>query len=389
MEAMELNNMKSTGRNGILLSGYFGCGNLGDDLLLSTALEHLRTISPGALFLIRDCGDVAHLRDLGPNVAFTGLETILANPKQSRARRLTSFLVRLAGLLRRSRWLVFAGGSVFHEHGGLDSLLIQWAMCRLARLLRVRIAALGVGVSDMHSSTGRFLLRDIVAMSELFLVRDEAALRQCADTQARLTDDLVFAWRSLARPPSTSPRSPGRAGGGATIALAVCAPAFEGRAEERAVAAFSEAVRLWHSHGHRVVFFSFLKAGVTPGDQTMLARIAQHVSATLSVETRALLAEPSVIAAAYRDIDLLCGMRFHGFVLAALLGIPFVGLAHENKISEICRRFGMRCLDASAFDGAALASAAEAALNRRPDPQLVERSIVEAHRNFRAFADLL
>ena len=31
-------------------------------------------------------------------------------------------------------------------------------------------------------------------MSELFLVRDEAALNQCAGTKARLTSDLVFAW---------------------------------------------------------------------------------------------------------------------------------------------------------------------------------------------------
>ena len=48
---------------GVLLSGYYGCGNLGDDLLLTVAVEELRTILPGARFLLRDHG--AELAELG------------------------------------------------------------------------------------------------------------------------------------------------------------------------------------------------------------------------------------------------------------------------------------------------------------------------------------
>ena len=102
-----------------------------------------------------------------------------------------------------------------------------------------------------------------------------------------------------------------------------------------------------------------------------------------------LTAAPQALAAAYRDIDVLCGMRFHGFVLAALFGIPFVGVAHDSKISEICRRFDMACLDAGTFDGTVLAEAAEASFIRRPDLVLVELSTAEAHENFRAFADIV
>ena len=57
--------MTPTGnRNDILLSGYYGCGNLGDDLLLTVAVEELRAILPGTRFLLRDHG--AALPNLGP-----------------------------------------------------------------------------------------------------------------------------------------------------------------------------------------------------------------------------------------------------------------------------------------------------------------------------------
>ncbi len=423
--------MKSGAQGGIFLSGYFGCGNLGDDLLLSAAVTQLRVIAPGAQFLVRDSGDTAPLRGLGADVVFTGIDAILADQRYRKPYRLARFVARLVPLLRRCSWLIFAGGTVFHEQNRSRSLLVQWLICQLARLLRVRIAAIGVGVSELTSARGRWLVRHIVGMSELFLVRDEAALRQCVGAAAGLAGDLVFAWPELAsmsaqqariipplkgevgeqsepggvgcsnldrqsnptRPPVASLRrstSPDRGGTPRllprTIALAVCPAAFQGGAEERAVVAFSEAVRAWHLHGHRVVFLIFQKAGIVPGDAAMFEQIAARLGHDILVETRTLTALPQAILTAYRDIDMLCGMRFHGFVLAALSGIPFVGVAHDNKISEICRRFEMICLDAGAFDGSVLAHAVEASLDRRPDPAVVELSIAEARENFRALA---
>jgi hypothetical protein len=61
-------------------------------------------------------------------------------------------------------------------------------------------------------------------------------------------------------------------------------------------------------------------------------------------------------------------------------------VAHENKISEICRRFDMPCFNADSLEGAAFGDATEAALRRRPDPRLVALSMAGAEANFRALA---
>ena len=366
-------------RTGVLLSGYYGCGNLGDDLLLTVAVEELRTILPDARFLLRDHG--ADLPKLGPDVIPTGIDAILNDQTHLRLYRLISFTWHAAGLLRQCRWLIFGGGTVYHDNRGLASMALQWLLCHLAALLGVRVAALGVGIGDLRTARGRWLLRGIIARCELFLVRDDAALRQCAGTKARLTDDLVFAWQSLT-PESARKRL---AGNPASIGLTVSP-----LANERTVTALADAVRLWQERGHRVVFIVFQQSATIANDRKVFAAISNKLAvAPVSVETRHPAANASAIVEAFADIDIVCGMRFHGLVLAAMLERPFVGIVHDNKISEISRRFDMPCHEAATLDGTDLVRSAEDIHEKVPDSQLLDQSRRLAKENFLAFASLL
>src|SRR5262245_20925320 len=116
--------MAMSRRNGILLSGYYGCGNLGDDLLLTVSVEELRAILPGTQFLLRDHGGA--LPNLGLDVIPTGVDAILDDQTHGRLHRLANFTWRIGGLLRQCRWLIFGGGTVFHDAGGTASLALQW-----------------------------------------------------------------------------------------------------------------------------------------------------------------------------------------------------------------------------------------------------------------------
>ena len=181
-------------RTGVLLSGYYGCGNLGDDLLLTVAVKDCARSCPERGFCCATTAPTCRTSDRTSSPPASTRSSTIARDRGFPAHRLHR---AHGGLLRQCRWLVFGGGTVFHDNGGLASLALQWLICHLARALGVRIAALGVGVGDLRTATGRRLLRGIIARCELFLVRDDAALRQCAGTKARLTADLVFAWRAL------------------------------------------------------------------------------------------------------------------------------------------------------------------------------------------------
>jgi polysaccharide pyruvyl transferase WcaK-like protein len=366
-------------RTAVLLSGYYGCGNLGDDLLLTVAVEELRTLLPDARFLLRDHG--ADLPKLGPDVVPTGIDGILDDQTRSQLYRLVSFTWHAVGLLRQCRWLIFGGGTVYHDNRGLASMALQWLLCHLARVLGVRVAALGVGVGDLQTATGRWLLRGIIARCELFLVRDNAALKQCGGTKARLTEDLVFAWQSL--PPDSGSRPP--PGNPASIGLTVSP-----LADKKTVAALADAVRLWQEQGHRVVFFVFQKSGTIADDTKVFAEISRKLAiAPASVETRHPDANAPAIIEAFADIDIVCGMRFHGLVLAAMLERPFVGIVHDNKISEICGRFDMPCHETATLGGADLARSTEDIHRKVPDGRLLDQSRRLAKENFLAFGSLL
>ena len=365
-------------RTGVLLSGYYGCGNLGDDLLLTVAVEELRPILPNTRFLLRDHG--ADLPKLGPDVIPTGIDAILDDQTHLQLYRLIKFTWHIAGLLRQCRWLIFGGGTVYHDNRGLASMTLQWLLCHLATLLGVRVAALGVGVGDLQTTTGRWLLRGIVARCELFLVRDDAALRQCAGTKARLTDDLVFAWRSLT-PEGARKR---QVGNPVSIGLTVSP-----LANERTVTALADAVRLWQEHGHRVVFIVFQQSATIADDVKVFAAINNKLAgAPVAIEVRRPIANASAIIEAFADIDIVCGMRFHGLVLAAMLERPFVGIVHDNKVSEICRRFDMPCHEAATFDGADLVRSTEGIHRKVPDSKLLGQSRSLARENFFGFASL-
>ena len=371
---------RSSERGDVILYGYYGCGNLGDDLLMLIALDALRLLFPGQRILVCDHGDRRGFERIGADVVFTGVQSIPADQTRGKAKRTFAYLAAWARLLGESRWLVFGGGTVFHP--GVRPLLLQTAICALARLRRARIAALGVGVADIDSAISRWLLRRIVAMSSVFLVRDAAALRQCRGTHARMTGDLVFSWRPLrdARVPRRDDTAP------ATIALTLSPEAFDAPALERSMVALADWVRLCRAAGHRVIFLELLRAGVTPGDEALFSRIAAHLRDVPPVELRQLTADPAAIAAAFRDIDLVCGTRYHALVLAAMLDRPFVGLTHENKIASICQSLGMPCLDARAVDAGALATVVTETLAKRPDAATVAALAADARRNFDALA---
>jgi polysaccharide pyruvyl transferase WcaK-like protein len=364
-------------RTGVMLSGYYGCGNLGDDLLLTAAVEGLRPILPGARFLLRDHG--VNLPELGPDVIPTGIDAILDDQTHSRVYRLVSFTRCMSSQLHQCRWLIFGGGTVFHRSGGLASLTLQWLICRLARLLCVRVAALGVGINDLAAGPGRWLLHDIIKRCELFLVRDEAALEQCAGTKARLTGDLVFAWRSLRIADTHRPPGP-------SVGIALTVSPMASRAT---VSALAKAVRRWQERGHRVVFLVFQRNATMADDATVFAAINRELPGTSApVEIRDLAADASMIVDAFADIDVVCGMRFHSLVLSAMLERPFVGIAHDPKISEICRQFGMPCRDTATLDGDDLARLAEDTCRMVPDASVLGRSRELAEDNFTAFAAL-
>lgn len=378
------------------LFGFYGQGNLGDDLLLRATIEGIRRIRPRATFVIRNEGPVRGLEDFGGQAELTGIDRILADQSRSKPRRLFETLLAYSRYFLRCRWLVFGGGTVFHERRSAVPLLLLLLICLLARIMGLKIAAIGVGIADLRSTPARLALRAIVSMSALFAVRDDAAFTECiragAAKQVKLTGDLVF---TLASALTGSRSAQTIDGAKRRVGFSVYPPALlDEMTGPVTFATIRDALTAMLAQGWQVLLMAFHddpeKANGRQ-DKDILMRLAESIpldqQALVSQVT--ILADAGVIGRAFSEIDLHCGMRFHGHVLAAIFGVPFIGVSTDNKIDAICRLFEMPVFLAGQFAADELVDAVERTVSRKVDMSIREACIAGAERNFIEFARLL
>jgi polysaccharide pyruvyl transferase WcaK-like protein len=374
------------------LFGYFGQGNLGDDLLLRATVEGIRRLLPAAQFVVRNEGEIAGVATMGAPVELTYIDRILADRRRSRVGRLIETLSAYSAHFRRCQWLVFSGGTLFHERTSIQSLILTFLICLVARLRGARIAALGVGVADLRSGAARLLLRAVVSLADVFAVRDEAALAQCraagVENRVHLTGDLVFGLASLY--PSRSVDAIGKPG--QTVGLSLYPPVLS---DTRLFSAVQQLVTALISRGWRIVLMSFQGPmeertnGIS--DRSLFAGLKVNLSQQqrTMVSERILTATLTELSAAYSGIDVHCGLRFHGHVLAAIFGKPFVGISHDNKIDEICRSFNMPCVDVRELSSREFVAKINEAASRVPDPAILNLCIAASARNFSLLSQAL
>ena len=298
----------------ILLSGYYGQGNFGDDLLLKTIVKNLPDHSIG-------------------NLSYD----VLAWQKVPKLERLRLFIAQSKVVMAQHDWLVFGGGTTFHEN-----MPLQYFICRLAKKQGLRIAAIGVGTRA--SGINKFLLRRIVAMSACFLVRDHYSLMQCG-SKAKLTADLVFANKFEFKRDVHPAR---------TIGISL-------------VKGARDYGKIWGD------FHS-------PDDLRVVYLNCQHE------EGRKLSANAPTEG--FEDLDVILGMRLHTLILAAMMGIPFVGINHDPKIAELCKTFEMPCLPVSA-DNWAIVQAVNAAKLSPNHADILSDQVSLARWNFRILRQFL
>jgi polysaccharide pyruvyl transferase WcaK-like protein len=344
-----------------VLQGYYGTGNFGDDWLLAASISALDAASPGARFVVRDHGDDTRF-PLAAEVTFSGSERVLADQRLGRPARLRAYAAAAWQQLGTADWLVFGGGTQFHAGGGVASLALNTLLVALARLRGVRVAILGCGIKDVAGPLARALLALIIRLARVVVVRDVAS-RALAGPRAQLAADLAF---TAPLPPPTAP--------GDALALAVYPPAWtDALAEAIAQAAATRPV----------VLLTVQRGGVTAGDDAALDSLAARLG------PRAVRRDMAGDGASFAGVGLVCGMRFHALLAAAQAGIPFVGIAHDPKIADLCARFAMPCLVPGTLTAATLAAALDSAAALRPTEAALARSREEAGRGVAAMAEAL
>ncbi len=354
----------------VLLSGYYGFGNLGDEALLEVIVERVKLRFP-------------HVR----------LDVLSATP-QATAQRF--------GVEATQRWdmrdvrtaiasadaVVSGGGGLLQNTTSLRSLLYYAGILRDAVRAgrKTMIFAQSIGPLD---ALGTMFVRRLCRGVDRATVRDERSRALLSSllpgTRVELTADPVFLYEPTAGGDLTYEGLGEESQPYAVVCVRECA------ALRALIEPLAHAVdRLNEQNGVRVAFLPL-------GGASDAAASTRVIRACKSAPV--LLPEPSLpkAAAVLASARIVIGMRLHALILAARAGVPFLAVPYDPKVDALLDDLGypLEPLRAARRDGAANAQALADAVVARHDElraHLLERlpKLRElAERNFEVLGELL
>ncbi len=294
----------------VLLSGYYGFGNLGDEALLEVIVRRLRARFPKLAIEVLSQTPAA-------TAAAYGVE---ATPRWewSGVRRAVA----------RADVVLSGGGGLLQNATSLRSLFYYAAILRegVRRGRRTMIFAQSIGPLD---AVGRFMVRRMCRGVTRATVRDARSLELLrevlAATPVERTADPVFLYDAPAE--ETDLAAEGLATDGAPYAV-VSVRKTPGLRE--GIGAIVRAVdRLEIDHGIRV---AFLPLGGTPDAEVSTEIIRAARSAPMLLPESSLAKTAAILRGAHAAI----GMRLHALVLAARYAVPFLAIPYDPKVAALC-----------------------------------------------------
>ncbi len=322
----------------ILIAGYYGRRNAGDEAILAGMLADLRSERPDLGFTVVS-GDPEATRRLH------GVEAVP-----------WSDLEGLIEAVRAASLVLVGGGGLFHDYWGVDpsSVLTSrqagiaeyGAPLVLARLLGKPCALYGVGVGPLRTREGRELTQQLVALADGVTVRDEASREVlasigCDTARVEVTADPAFGL----------PETPLREDLEAFLAtlprpiLGVSLRHWSiGVSQADWESAVGKALDLVLAGVGGTTLFVPLQDGTIEVEDDV--SVCRSVMAQMGRAGEACLA-PSDLDPLQRfqlleHCDLVVGMRLHAVLAAVRGGVPCVGLAYDPKVLGLMEQAGWK-----------------------------------------------
>ncbi len=293
----------------ILLSGYYGFGNLGDEALLHVIVEQLRARRPGAIIDVLS-GDPART---------AGAYGVEATPRWS--------VGHVKEAIERADVVLSGGGGLLQSVTSLRSLLYYANIIRAAVRAGkpTMVFAQSVGPLDFW---GRMVVRNFCGGIAAATVRDERSRALMAslvpNVAVERTADPVFLFEPAGEPLDLA--AEGLADDDAPLVV-VSVRKWQG-GETTAQTMTTVVDRLAGRYGARV---AFLPLGGPPDAEVSTTIIRRCASTPVLLPDYPLGQAAQVIGRA----SLVIGMRLHALIIAARLGVPFLAIPYDPKIAAL------------------------------------------------------
>lgn len=352
----------------VLLAGYFGAGNLGDEAILASTLAQLRDALGEAFLPVVAAYDPAWIRAFHGEVETVDVWDIRA----------------LAAAVGRSDLVVWGGGGLLQDHWYVpaEELLLD-ARGGVPAHLRVPLLAVlkgvpcmmyGQGVGPLSHPESRRAAALVCSALAAITVRDQASAELLRDCGVRGVQVTVSADPALATVPSSEATA---------LALLQAAGLDQGRRPLVAVTPRipPDGSRHWVEpllaalrssvldNGGAVAFVAFDHR--PEGDEALCRELAEGLGGPPGAAAFASVLQPADCTALLGACDAVVATRLHGLVLAAVAGTPAVALDYDPKVRAFAEELGgaVSVIPLTGLDADRLASEIGDTMASGPDRQ--------------------
>lgn len=305
----------------MLVCGYYGKMNFGDELILESLIQHF----PNHRLVVASY-------DVGVTQALHEIESVpYAN-------------VAFEQALSMASGVIIGGGGLFHDQGLLENktIALYTGIIQKAVAQKKKVFLVGVGVDTVLLPENQQLIVSTLPLCDGIFVRDDASkehLISCGvgESSVHVVPDLVFDL-DISSLSDSAVRVAERSGRKPRIGINLCLPVRNSKVDllsqvDTMLVPFLKK----HAETYEFVFIPF-----APGDRDYIAYLEEKSGVKFSVftftsGTRKAYFDQYIRALA--ECDVLIGSRYHFLLMGMLLGKPVYGLSYSEKTNALIELF--------------------------------------------------
>lgn len=296
-------------KKSVVISGYYGYHNLGDDAILLSIRRRLARLSP----------------DVELTALSNSPESTLKEYEVHAVQRFSISQLRKA--IREADLLISGGGSLLQDRTSTRSLMYYLFVIRLALHDRKPVMLYANGIGPVTKPKNRRRVRDVVSRANCITLRDTDSLTELEHMGVEhgnmtVTADPVFTLEGIGAPAARERLT--QAGVPLDRPILAVSMRQSGKIDQSLgeIARFCDRAAQTHT-----VLFIVMQ---TPDDGAVTERIREQMTRPSYVF--ACPGEPETMMGVIGACDLVFSMRLHTVIFAAKQRIPVMGLVYDPKV---------------------------------------------------------
>jgi polysaccharide pyruvyl transferase CsaB len=332
----------------VLISGYIGFNNSGDEGILMAITQHLRALAPDLEITVLSRRPAETQRLYGTRAVHR-----FSPPAVVAAMACTDLLIS-------------GGGSLIQDVTSTRSLYYYLGIIELARRMGKKVVVYANGIGPVLRPMNRALTSRVLSGVDLITLRERGSLVELeglgvVGPRVEVTADPVFGLQPATPAKAREILAGEDVGATGGLKVGVSVRRWQGL-EGWAGAVAAVADRLVDEHGAQVVFLPM----EFPGDVEACRGVAARMRRPAVILRGKYMADEYM--ALVGELDLLIGMRLHSLIFAARQEVPLVGLVYDPKVRGFLESIGQPAeCDVRGLTAGQLAAAVSGALERREE----------------------